>query len=305
MIRRILHGVAETAYIASMPTAECPQCHLPTASTLGKTYCPQCGWNREEAEKQTRLLLRLLPVLVMVFDAPLIVWIFIGHAEVPILAALGALAFIPAILVVLVVRGKVRLGGAAKSSGQRANTGMSQSDAKSIAALTDSADKQFSRLAELQRPRRVRMSRLGKMNAAVIAISLLMFMAALIVIVVIQPAAGRARAYPRAAVFLLPVGLAVGIVWVMRRSLVQQKWLLEMGSLAMGRVTKQWIARSGYGIRYEFTTASGETISRATTDTSSQLLEGMSVPVFYDPQAPKKQVALCASFYEIVLPGKE
>ena len=287
-----------------MPTAECPECHLPTASTLGKTYCPQCGWNREEAEKKTRLLLRLLPVLVMVFDAPLIVWIFIGHAEVPILAVLGALAFVPAILVVLVVRGKVRLGSA-KSSSQLANAGMSQANAKSIAAPTDSADKQFSRLAELQRPRRVRMSHLGKMNAAVIAISLLMFLAALIVIVVIEPAAGRVPAYPKAGVILLPVALAAGIVWMMRRSLVQQRWLLEMGSLAVGCVTKQWIARSGFGIRYEFMTASGETISRATTDTSSQLLEGMSVPVFYDPLAPKKQVALCASFYEIVLPGKE
>ena len=46
---------------------------MPATSALGKTYCPQCGWNRDAAEKQTRLLLRLLPVLVIVFDAPLIV----------------------------------------------------------------------------------------------------------------------------------------------------------------------------------------------------------------------------------------
>jgi hypothetical protein len=75
---------------------------------MGKAYCPQCGWNRGEAEKQTRLLLRLLPVLVMVFDAPLILWIFIGHAEVPVLAALCAFSVVPAILVVLVVKGKIR-----------------------------------------------------------------------------------------------------------------------------------------------------------------------------------------------------
>jgi len=31
----------------------------------------------------------------------------------------------------------------------------------------------------------------------------------------------------------------------------------------------------------------------------------MSVPIFYDPQEPKKQVALCASFYEVVLRGEE
>jgi hypothetical protein len=93
-----------------MPSIECPECHMPAASGMGKPYCPQCGWNRGAAEKQTRFLLKLLPVLVMIFDAPLIIWIFVGHAEVPILAAFGALAIMPAILVVLIVRGKVRIG---------------------------------------------------------------------------------------------------------------------------------------------------------------------------------------------------
>ena len=89
---------------------ECPQCHMPAAISMGKTYCPQCGWNRGEAEKQTRLFLRVLPLLVILFDAPLIVWIFIGHAEVAVLAALGVVAIVPAILVVLVVKGKIRIG---------------------------------------------------------------------------------------------------------------------------------------------------------------------------------------------------
>ncbi len=92
---------------------------MPTANAMGKSYCPQCGWNRGTAEKQTRLFLRLLPVLVILFDAPLIVWIFIGHAEVPVLAALGLVAIIPAILVVLVVKGKIRIGGADTIPGGR------------------------------------------------------------------------------------------------------------------------------------------------------------------------------------------
>jgi hypothetical protein len=52
----------------------------------------------------------VLPALVMLFDAPLIVWIFVGHAEVPVLAVLGLVAIVPAILVVLVVKGKIRIG---------------------------------------------------------------------------------------------------------------------------------------------------------------------------------------------------
>ena len=95
-----------------MPMTECPQCHTPTASAQGKLYCPKCGWNRTEVEKQTRLFLRLLPVLVILFDAPLIIYVFVGHAEVSILGALALLAIIPAILVRIVVRTKMRLPSA-------------------------------------------------------------------------------------------------------------------------------------------------------------------------------------------------
>jgi ABC-type transport system involved in cytochrome bd biosynthesis fused ATPase/permease subunit len=98
-----------------MPATECPQCHQPTANAMGKPFCPQCGWNRAEVDKQTRYFLRLLPVLVVVCDAPLIVWILIGHAEIPILALLGVLAIVPAILVVLVVKGKLRIGASERN----------------------------------------------------------------------------------------------------------------------------------------------------------------------------------------------
>lgn len=91
---------------------------MPTAIAMGRAYCPQCGWNRGAAEKQTRLFLRLLPVLVMVFDAPLIIWVFIGHAEVPVLGVLGLVAIVPAILVVLVVKGKIRIGAFGHDSGK-------------------------------------------------------------------------------------------------------------------------------------------------------------------------------------------
>ena len=91
---------------------------MPTANAMGKAYCPQCGWNRGEAEKQTRMFLRVLPVLVMLFDAPLIVWIFIGHAEISVLAVLGFVAIVPAILVVLVVKGKIRIVGFGRDPGK-------------------------------------------------------------------------------------------------------------------------------------------------------------------------------------------
>jgi hypothetical protein len=71
---------------------------------------------RNGPDQQTRFFLRLLPLLVVLFDAPLIVWILIGHAEVPVLVALGLIALIPAVLVVLVVKGKIRIGAAGGNS---------------------------------------------------------------------------------------------------------------------------------------------------------------------------------------------
>ncbi len=272
---------------------------MPTTSALGKAYCPQCGWNRESAEKQTRLLLRLLPVLVIVFDAPLIIYIFIGHAEMPALAALGALAIVPAILVVLVVRGKVRIAssGASAGSSSKIEAAVTASNAAPGGAITG----EYRALAKLPRPRPVRMSRQGRMNTAIIGVSMLFFAAALVAMVVIKPASGTGNTPPRLVVFALPFALVAVIVFVMRRSLVQQRWLLAQGEIAMARVTKQWVARNGHGIRYEFTAPDGETFSRMTTDNARQLLVGMDVPVFYGPDDPKKQVALCASFYEIVM----
>jgi hypothetical protein len=268
---------------------------------MGKMYCPQCGWNRGEAEKQTRLLLRLLPVLVILFDAPLIIWIFIGHAEIPTLAVLGVIAIVPAILVVLVVRGKVRIGSAGSPQPVTLQSGPSL-----ITAPTEEVAEQYHVLAELPRPRPVRMSRLGKTNVAVIALALLMFAGVLVVTTVfIKPAgAGGNIKPPNRIVFVLPAVILGLVVYAMQRSLMQQRQLLSLGELAMARVTRQWIARNGYGIRYEYTTRRGETLSRMGTDSTRQAVVGMTIPVFYDARQPKKQVALCAAFYEIVLPGQ-
>jgi hypothetical protein len=42
-----------------------------------------------------------------------------GHAEIPVLAVLGIVAIIPAILVVLVVMGKIRIGAFGRDAGRQ------------------------------------------------------------------------------------------------------------------------------------------------------------------------------------------
>jgi hypothetical protein len=209
------------------------------------------------------------------------------------------------------MRAKERVGASGTTSAQFAAAVTPQAGGDPSTAPSDGVADQYRLLAELQRPRPVRMSRQGKMRTAIISISLLVFAGVLVAMVLMQPAAARGPAaggnatLPRAVVYVLPIGMVAVIAFVMRRSLAQQRWLLAMGELAMGRVTKQWTARNGNGIRYEFTAPGGEILSRMSTDNSSELLAGMSVPIFYDPRHPKKQIALCASFYEVVLPGEE
>ncbi len=161
-------------------------------------------------------------------------------------------------------------------------------------------------LAELPRPRPVRVSRRGRTMAGVVSAILLaslgMFAAGL---TARSAVAGQNAGPPQVLTFGLPIVIVLVMVPLMLRTLGQQKVLLAEGEMATANVTKRWMARNGPNIRYEFTTPLGEHFIRGAADGSRQLSVGMNVPIFYDPQSPKKQLALCASFYEVVLPGKE
>ncbi len=160
-------------------------------------------------------------------------------------------------------------------------------------------------LAGLPRPRPVRITRRGKTTATVITIALAVSIAVFVGgLVTTSRAAGQNAVPPGFFSFALPIALVVVVVLVMLRTIQQQKILLAEGEIAIARVTKRWIARNGPNVRYEFTTPLGEHFSRSAADVSRQLSVGMNVPIFYDSQRPKKQLALCASFYEVVLPGE-
>jgi hypothetical protein len=150
------------------------------------------------------------------------------------------------------------------------------------------------------------MSRRGKTNATVITIALLVALASFAAgLAATSKAAGRNPTPPRFLSSGLPIVFVVVVVVVMLRTINQQKELLAEGEMAVARVTKRWIARNGPNIRYEFTTPLGEHFSRGAADASRQLAVGMNVPIFYDQQRPKRQLAMCASFYEVILPGQE
>jgi hypothetical protein len=161
-------------------------------------------------------------------------------------------------------------------------------------------------LAELPRPRPVRMSRRGKSTVALVTVVLLVSMGIFVAGLSAKSAAASSNGRPpQTLAFALPIVFILVIVPVMLRQVLRQKPLLAEGEIGSARVTDQRLARHGPTIRYEFTTPLGERFSRSASDGSGELSVGMKVPIFYDPRSPKKQLALCASFYEVALPGEE
>jgi hypothetical protein len=161
-------------------------------------------------------------------------------------------------------------------------------------------------IAALPRPRRVRMSQRGKLTAVMIVAVLLASVGLFVSGLAAKSAAAqRSGERPQLLPFTLPILFIVIIVPVMVLNFTRQKPLLAEGEIATARVTKRRAARHGPRIQYQFTTPLGEHFSQGASDGPGQLQVGMTVPVFYDPQKPKKQLALCASLYEIVMPGEQ
>jgi len=286
------------------PPVECPQCHAAATYALGKPYCPRCGWNREAAEKRTRQILRAMPLLVVAFDAPLIIWILTGHAQLSTLTLLFLLALSPALLMVLVVRSTyMKVSAAPAAAG--ATPGAAPAAAAS-GAPNEAVAKTYALLLELPRPRPVRMSRRGKTAAIILTVAMLGFAAMLVVIAGVQWSKWRkhAAADPQIWVFsVLLVGVTLTAL-AMQRGLARERRLLSEGEVALARVGRQWYMKNGSNIQYEFATPTGETIKGRANDFSRQLFEGMTVPVFYDAQNPRRKTALCGSFYEVEMPGQ-
>jgi hypothetical protein len=163
------------------------------------------------------------------------------------------------------------------------------------------------RIAELPRPRPVRMSARGKMMAAIVSVALLSSFAAYAAADLVMrrnariPYAGPSQ-FP---IFVLSIVFILIATIVMANVIGRQKQLLADGEMCMARVVDRVLARNGPNIRYDFTTALGEHLSGSSQDGSRKLSIGMCVPVFYEAQDPSKQLALCASFYEVILPDSE
>lgn len=99
------------------------------------------------------------------------------------------------------------------------------------------------------------------------------------------------------------MALVACLPFFVRRGMVRDKNLMENGAVAMGRVTEQKNMKNASLINYEFRDSSSRMISGSGNDLTRSFFPEMTVPVFYDAENSKRNVAACASFFEIANPG--
>ena len=285
----------------------CPKCGSGTELAVGAPYCPSCGWNRDAAIRRLARFTWLLPALIVFFDGIGIFGVGLGMHNWP-----GAILFatLPTLLLGFVYAG-VRQG-LMKLRAPAVQTTANSSDAASFTTAADASasrekSEQYNFLLALPPPRPVRLSRRGKTLLTVIL--LFAFGMEAFVIWSFYGIWQRASISPGSRgpeiVLVCFAALVAGLPFFVRRGMVRDKNLMESGAVTMGRVTAQRNFKNTSTITYEFQDAAGHSVTASGNDITRSFFPGMSVPVFYDVQNAKRNVAVCASFFEIANPSGE
>jgi hypothetical protein len=165
------------------------------------------------------------------------------------------------------------------------------------------ANAQYQGLLRTSPPRQVRMAKRGQFGIALAGITVLIFATGFGVH--LYGVWARTLSFSTfgkedwvvfvltALILLLPYG-----IW---RGQVKETELLEKGEITLAKVTRQWTDEHGSQINYEFKDFQGGDHRQMAHDYTTKLYAGMSVPVFYDRDNPKRQVAYCATLHEVVL----
>lgn len=286
-----------------MAQITCPKCESAADVAVGTPYCAKCGWNREAAVRKLTRITWLLPALIVVFDLIGIVGLgFVKHNWS------GAILFatLPTLLLGFVYAGAKQ--GLTKLRAPQGTTNRGGDAASFATAASTSVSREKSQrydfLVSLPAPRSVRLGPRGKVMLTVVLLVVFFLDAFLIWSLYGLWYGTRSFAdFHGPQIFLACLTVLIACVpFFVRRGMVRHKNLMENGAVVLARVTGQRTLKNNSIITYEFEDANGKSISESGPDLTRSLYEGMTVPVFYDAQNPKRQVAACASFFEIVPP---
>jgi len=285
-----------------MPAPQCPKCGAKTVFAGYDPWCPSCGWNREEAGKRLRRATGKIPFYYVLFALMFGVFFRVWHHPAPAtLMFVFVFPLVPLVLLYASLRwSRSRYDAAVRESAAGIYAGRHPAESQKT-PLPD-----YRPLMEIPRPRPVRISRTGRRNLVIAMLGVAAF-DLIFAIHVWQRyrAVGSLAALPLGDWMWLALTVAIATFpWLTWKNVQKQKALLTDGEVALARVVGQSRGSSTYTIQYEFQDLQGQTQRGLATDSSHSLYEGMTVPVFFDAQNPKRRVLLCESSCEVILPGE-
>lgn len=293
-----------------MSKINCPHCAYPgtRVSVIDgyKFYCPRCGWNHEIVRRELSLTIKVslfLATLGVIFA----VMVRVrnpseGSIWIGILLAFSALPLFYALSALHQVR-KLR-----KLSFQPATYKAGTFTISETESLSDTGsntirfeEKEFPELVVLPRPRKLKMTWRGRVYFLLVltVIGLYTFYG--------LPATWTEFTNPHSTrgrnwTLLAPLALIYGYSFVFLRNRFRERQLLANGELTSGYVIAQNNGRYTQSIQYCFRLAAGKLITSRCNDASRSLYEGMTVPVFYDPDNPKRSIPLDCSLTKFAAP---
>jgi hypothetical protein len=288
-----------------MTARECPQCHAQTALAGRTPYCFRCGWQRKQAETQLRMSLKMSPIAFALLLGFILLMFYRGGLQSQgrgVMALFFAIPVIAFLVSYRVTRRNLnRLLALPPPSPSLDATAEASPDA-TAGIGSQGMSPEYQALLDVPPPRRVRMARRATMNLLMPMGIVVIFEA--IIVGHLFFTWNRAHSFgifetrDWAAMVLGVLLLFIPLsAW---RAQSRERDLLENGEIALAKVVKQWSVRNGASIVYEFTDSRGEQRRQGGFDYTGKLFEGARVPVFYDRENSKRQVAVCSALHEVV-----
>jgi len=283
-----------------MPTFPCPRCSSPVSlrrsfNIGNKPFCPRCGWNFDRAEtalKAKSTLVTFLPLAI----AALVVFLVFTTAKS---SSNPALYLVPALFLLVGLTPIVGYYSTKKSIAAAKFT-----INPDLALSQSPLDPALQLLQSQPRPRRVRM----RFQATLLAPFAILVAVAIVMFLSLSNAGhpstspGNHGFAPFFPLIFIAVFLAVAVVVPLFRE-KRNRPLLRDGELAFARVVSQHTVQQGKSsyssIDYEFKTNNGLQIRSTARDLTNSVFEDMTIPVFYDPTNPDKNITPCATYLKV------
>jgi hypothetical protein len=287
-----------------MASVECPVCHAPASLASGKPYCPRCGWNRDVAIAQLRSGLKTLPFGFLTFFAFAYFVFFRSVSHFDPIAIVIVLVFPSSVMLIAYIFTRRSLHNLLAQP-----IPTFRPDAASATVVTGSATAEdtaprpeYHALLGSSLPREIRMSSGGKFAIVMASLMAVGFSAAIGVhLYAVWLPRHSSATFRNGDWIVAGVALLLGLIpYGIWRGQSNECDLLENGEVVLAKVSHQWSGKNGSSIECEFTDFRGQTHKLIASDNSRKLYEGMTVPVFYDRDNPKRVVAACATLHTVV-----